>query len=129
MIEYKPQQLRLLFRIQPHQYGATPVLATAHSGPAVGKACNYGGGGCGVICGQTTVDGRKQALALVPLSGDQERHFGGEQCLDRVGGSPFTVIRITMIGLAGFGGFLARPFQETRYRSLSQSLPRSRSRQ
>ena len=73
---------------------------------------------------EVTGDRRNLGTDFGTMGGIEQLTLGGEHAADRL-----ARCRLLSCGLSGFRGFLARPFQKSRYRSRSKSLPLSRSSQ
>ncbi len=136
MLQCQPRQLVRLLRCElPH--GRRPrrwIGQLSHTGPPSGKPRDDGRDTARVLRLQPGIDGLHRLPPLGQLRRQLQLPLGG---MDRDKRLPHAPQRITLgsggldntsvRGLSFFRGSLARPFQGSRYRSRSQSLPRSRS--
>ena len=116
--------------------GSCPWIGHLRQGRTpVGETCDDSGNPARVDRPQSGVDGGQRLPALCGQSGVLQVPLGG---VDRAHCVPGRTDGIAhglagfldyIAGLAVFEGSLARPVQGTRYRSLSKSLPLSRSSQ
>ena len=106
-----------------------------HGSTPVGEPRDHGGNPTCMERPQSGVDGGQRLPALGGQSGVLQIALGGvdraHRVPDRTDGIADGLAGFlnSIAGLAVFGGSLARPVQGTRYRSLSKSLPLSRSSQ
>jgi len=136
MLQSQPRQLVRLLRCElPHGRRTRRWIGQLrHTGPPSGKPRDDSRDTARVLRLQPGIDGLHRLPPLsqlarhlqLPLAGvdrDQSLPHAVERITLRSGGLDDTAVR----GLSFFRGSLARPFQGSRYRSRSQSLPRSRS--